>query len=517
MRSVSSSAALVLLAGLGSAQAPAERQALLAGPSVSGRLLDARGEPLRDTRLRLEVHAIPPPGGWTKHVQVGPSDAVFLSSVRVDTDADGRFAVTLPAPYEPGGRPWLLFAHSRRLDRWSRAVESLDAWPEDEVAVGDVRLRPTPVLAAGHVVDERGIGIPGVRTQVWASRRIPFLGSSTDAHGRFELCGELPQSALGLEVTKKDFLRANVHLIAGFGNHEIVLVLGGVIEGRVLLPAGVTADELLLRGKPLDRDDGIGSFTGSPAADGTFRFADLSPGRWRLTVAEAMDEDDVRWRFPRDPPPANAMRELDVEAGRTTLVELPAWDHELSILRVLTEYGRPVAAGWYALPEDAPGEAARRPFTRGEIRVAPAPARLVVGAPGRVTTVFEAPFDGVLTLPFGRPVTVRVPALDPPLPEGWRFHLAFARPDAGRTAPLSALWSTAVDARGRAHWRAPENGSWIVWWIVARADENQELSRAVYDPATTLELPDGPSLVDVELAPSEEAGALLAEILREIR
>src|SRR6185436_19428011 len=92
----------------------------------------------------------------------------------VTADAEGRFEWTLDVACAPGERRELeLRAKARKL---SARIDLSRPFPPGRIDMGDVVLRPLPLVASGRVVDPEGRPVKGVTVTV--STAIDDTGSS---------------------------------------------------------------------------------------------------------------------------------------------------------------------------------------------------------------------------------------------------------------------------------------------------------------------------------------------------
>lgn len=167
--------------------------------------------------------------------------------------------------------------------------------PEEIGETLAVVLVPLPGVT-GRVLDERGAPMPGARVSLHAavganealvingfparSQRHPEARVTSDDEGRFRLT---PQEAgsfyLRAEVDGKAPRESGPFELTpdlGASGLEVVLVPGGAIEGRVLVPANDSAAGRIVG---ISRGDGHGVTARTDAA-GRFRFEHLTPGPW---------------------------------------------------------------------------------------------------------------------------------------------------------------------------------------------------------------------------------------------
>lgn len=204
---------------------------------VAGQAVDAAGAPVAGALLTLS--------GWNSNrfqwSECGGSDLTFYVGRReTTTDSQGRFCFgdVPPGKYELSGEAPRLVLHEA-LDFELRAGE-----PREDLLLafgdfgGNARL-------FGHVVDEQGTPMAGV--EVYAHRAgLDFLPSTTTtADGSFELSGladgTFTLSASGLKLQKDAvWIDTSLPNVSG-GPHEIVLLRGATIEGRLVQPDGMPA------------------------------------------------------------------------------------------------------------------------------------------------------------------------------------------------------------------------------------------------------------------------------------
>jgi len=189
------------------------------------------------------------------------SDRPAYAREGLRTDADGGFqllaSVRLPAElqFEVVVRD----ARGRPAERGTRALRSRAS--AGVLEVGDVRLAPLPVLAAGVVLDAAGQPVAFASVEVHEPMGPSGDGADapvgwsprwrdegrTDAQGRFRIASDCASPSVALWVKCGD--RRGTPREVRTGDEHVVLTLdwSGVIAGRVVLPQGVYRQQVTLK------------------------------------------------------------------------------------------------------------------------------------------------------------------------------------------------------------------------------------------------------------------------------
>lgn len=286
-------------------------------------------------------------GAPVADVKVGRSLGSFLFSAeqQVATDAQGRFRL---AGLRPG--KWSLRTASSRFLPATMDIELAEEQTRDDLVLV---VKPGQAIA-GQVVDERGVGVAGMRV---GSQRKEARGAmeierfsadeatTTDANGYFTLSG-LGDEAVTVRAHGPGHTSARATEVAvGTGNLVLRVQRCGAIEGvlrsadgkpiadsivRVAVP-GVDvgfAPEMGEEFDPLGGDNFRGVRT---LADGTFRLENVRPGSIAVAANGASHRRVVQ-------------RDVTVAAGQTTRgVVLLAERGTVATVTVVDPDGKPVA------------------------------------------------------------------------------------------------------------------------------------------------------------------------------
>lgn len=295
---------------------------------IAGVVQDAGGAPVADVKV----------GG-------GLGDFMFRGDRQATTDAQGRFRL---AGLRPG--KWLLRTASSRFLPTMLEVELAEEQTREDVVLV---VKPGQAIA-GQVVDERGVGVAGMKV---GSQRKEARGAmeierftadeatTTDTNGYFTLSG-LGDDAVTVRTHGPGHTSARAAEVqVGTGNLVLQVQRCGAIEGvlrsadgkpiadsivRVAVPGvdvGFT-QEMGEEFDPLGGDNFRGVRT---AADGTFRLDNVRPG----SVAVAANGAGHRRVVQRD---------VTVQPGQTTRgVSLLAERGTVATVTVVDPDGKPVA------------------------------------------------------------------------------------------------------------------------------------------------------------------------------
>jgi len=220
-------------------------------PILTGILADEEGTPIRDADLHYRIRA--------ERLNAGSN---------LQTDENGRFVVPLNQNHLDAEPRELEFR--RMMDRVAGGFSSNDEdpasaaraalpqpMPRAEVNLGTLRFAPEPVLVSGRVrtrseepvvganliVDELIYSTPQGEEH-W-NHENELLSATSGPDGSFTIYGPLPERAMRLRVTAREFLpHPPLPLRYGETGLEIVLEQGGTLVGIVTWPDGGDLSEL---------------------------------------------------------------------------------------------------------------------------------------------------------------------------------------------------------------------------------------------------------------------------------
>lgn len=250
------------------------------GAILSGRVLDARGEPVPFAALGVDS------------MQEG-----YRTGARAD--AEGRFR-TDHIPLVPAGRQAVRVTHHEHGE--------LHTWIDVRPGLNELELRlPAPLRACGRVVDEHGGPVSGAEVVLIEGAQMfcPSSGATSGPDGRFEL--PVPKPGMFYLRGRKegyDSRSSPGFLITGHEDpcQELMLWRGVTIAGRVVWADGVEPEPL--------RAAVLGAEAAEVDPDsGTFVLRNALPGG-HLTLSAA--EGTRRVIVPIEVPPG--VHEVEVEA-----------------------------------------------------------------------------------------------------------------------------------------------------------------------------------------------------------
>lgn len=239
-----------------------------------------------------------------------------LAQVVVHTIADGRFDLVLQPP--PGSPEFWLDL------RWNGDPPPPGDGPPSELGarvwfralaagerreLGTIVLGPLPPLCAGVVVDDQGQPVANAEVKLQQKRPeppapapgqrpagqeppdpwrdLPLLLTRTDAEGRFQLGGELPNGELRVRADTDQHFADSAPLRAPGQHLRITLQRNGVLRGRVLLPEWLGDGVASLTLRPFDAAAQARDTRTVPLArrrGGWFAVEPLRPGRYDAQV-----------------------------------------------------------------------------------------------------------------------------------------------------------------------------------------------------------------------------------------
>lgn len=235
------------------------------GADVAGRVVDAAGKAVAGARV-------------VGHVEVDGAPADEIGAV---TDRDGRFLLRAVPP----GRLMLQADAAGHAPSPAVAVTVAGEPGRRE----DVVLRLTgPAPLVGRVVDEQGAGIAGASVRALRPMsQIALPAVTTDAQGGFEMM--LAPGPVDLVAAAPGFAPGRASGIAASSRAVVIALarggaIAGVVTGRGQPLAHFTVHVMqrsVASGAPDFWEQGMRVV----APDGSYRFADLAPGRYGVTAA----------------------------------------------------------------------------------------------------------------------------------------------------------------------------------------------------------------------------------------
>jgi len=311
--------------------------------------------------LQIEVLSDEPP---PERAADSPPSSVYFT-LRCDAEGAFRYPLYLNAS-EPGGRS--LVVTERRRAGFPRGVVPLyievqlpEPLPQEgDVELGELVLRPLPVLLGGRVVDAQGAPVRSARMFI----RYPYgpqggeswhyLNAghvSLDADGRFEVHGVQRVRALKVSAFGQGEEGWSKEHVVPPGTTDVLLELvpsepkpeGGTVVGTVLLDPGIPPLEIevYLKWKGGSEDDYV-------FPPGLFRFDPVPVG----TAVLELELQDTDYAVAR-------VEGIEVRVGETTTLDPIDLRGALGVLpvRVLKDNGKPVSdtTCWVSSPGDRGG------------------------------------------------------------------------------------------------------------------------------------------------------------------
>ncbi len=240
------------------------------GQSLAGRVTGPSGEPVGNAGLSL----------WETRVfrtSLGDSTSVGSRPLGV-TDRDGSFRVEGVAA---GTADLEVRAPGYRAKR----LQDLRV-PEDGGVEGlEISLEKGDVLEI-RTLDAQGEPVAGAEVQVTAADPRPearpvFSRCRTDAGGRCRM-EDLEPGTLSVVAysEKRAKAEATLEMRPGVNTHDLVFLAGVEVAGRVTDEAGAPVQGASLALQPPGLGPGLAAIS---STDGTFRFASVADGRYRLS------------------------------------------------------------------------------------------------------------------------------------------------------------------------------------------------------------------------------------------
>ena len=249
-------------------------------PIVVGRLIDEKGDPVANRRLRARLRAV---SGHSSS-----SRSTFLT-----TDGEGRFRMEVTDRYPPDANRTLQIRSessctAKEKTRMARAVlPRLDPGDND---IGVLPFALPPLVCSGVVLGAGGEG-PISNARVHIHRKVVYnpskpkgfywteesgLSTSSGADGRFECRGIAEGTEVALSAEHEDYLPTERQPFQmGAAGLQVLMTKAGMVEGSVLLEKGVESHDLFAE---LVREGDDSTARARPDHTGSFRFSSLKPG-----------------------------------------------------------------------------------------------------------------------------------------------------------------------------------------------------------------------------------------------
>ncbi len=483
-------------------------------PYYRFRLLGIDGNPI--AKRAVEVHRrMTSPIGPN---MIGPS--VMLGDT-VTTDGEGRGEVRWPEPWEAGAKRILsvhLVSGDDTSETGSVAVDVSKEPSKGANDLGDLRVEPPPLLAAGIVVDPSGQPVAGAHVVAKGKGTaradedstaefdaLPgYIGSTatTDAQGRFEMRGEA-QGAYVLAAGKDSYSDSDpVTIEAGRTNVTLALRAGGNVVAKVQLPGFL--DPRQVKGRLFTvRERAKNVREVGPkrirtcGSDGSIEFQDVAPGAYSFELEAG----------PLDP--ALVVDGIVVIAKETTKdprlasISLAAKLKEIDVT-VVDGAGRPI-----------PQAEARTLTPRGSMAgkiVKDGVCRVVIDARGQTVVASADGFrpavrddvrsDVRLSLSGALTVTIRATGSEPLARSPVSLQLSIEPTEETKSSlPRAALVDIGIQSfqsDRMASFRVPFPGKYVVQWLWTKSSANYGMATTIGDPKI-IELRDVPDVQTFEI------------------
>ena len=280
----------------------------------------------------------------------------------IETNSMGQATIIAPADrfYVSANKPGFEVGRSQPIEPQG-APEELELVLEPEpVIAGRVTHNGKPVADARIEVLERIDGF-FPRQFGFTQRLFPNAGTDnrTDANGLFEVPVDEEHTSVSLLVTAEGFATSELQLelVAGEGLEgvEVEMLVGGIVTGRLIPPAGEDPSKLFVAAS---RGDNKPVWV-RPDADGSYEICLMTPGPWRvegrdeepsgeiLSVANRPEDKEFNWN-------------VDVVDGESVVFDVDMRQlGDVAIHGRLTIDGEP-AKGWIVTTSQPRGTSERR-------------------------------------------------------------------------------------------------------------------------------------------------------------
>lgn len=262
-------------------------------PSFRARVIGLDGRPMRTSEVLVELFSRGSTlagGRWPRDDEAAFGPILrggMLGDARVRTDANGFVSVDYLPQQCFGGRPLLLVEHDvGDASHAAAVVELTNAWSPGTHDLGEIRLEPVPLVAAGRTIDDLGEPIANATVEVFADNAKSRIHGTSDRQGRFELRGIAFERRIRLSANSEGHLggwRADV--ARGSTDVDVVLPLGCEVFGKLAIPEERTSSDYSVRLFATEQRRGDTVPIGAAIAeDGSFRTATIAVGTYRLVV-----------------------------------------------------------------------------------------------------------------------------------------------------------------------------------------------------------------------------------------
>ena len=452
-------------------------------PALVGRLVDGGGAPLSGVKAKVTVLADGQPRG----------------RVDLGTDELGRFRYVLPLAEDPAERYVLELRIDREdVDLGVQVDLSLKLVPGDN-DLGDVTLRPIPLLAGGRVLDEFGQAIPGALVQGFQGqpgmrdgepitrwRPLRGLRVSSDGEGRFAIHGYNEDPNLGVAAEHPDYSTSATSEIQP-GMMDLVLVMRGAgsVEGRLRLDPHASTSLLRVRLLPEDDEEARPASTQLEPGGG-FSGRRVAAGYYTCVVELVADGQEVErvehvqvraGEVSRD----TRLNPIDL-TGRLRVARFVVTNPDGDTLDHLKVSHRPTGSEEW--------EYAYKDRTRVlELATTEASLEVEIASEGYQTARFAAAVgEHEVVLEEGLAVTVVLGAALSPLPEGFRLGVGlYPPPDSRSTYSGATGYFEGTEAR----FLAPGPGRYGVNLLLFRQKGAMTRTHAVQTTPNQVEVQPG--------------------------
>jgi hypothetical protein len=321
-------------------------------PHLRGTLADAGGGARAGVALVLETREFPPSGGW-KWVNA-PSDMIEERTLgswidekpeSIVTDACGTFELDFPAKEYEGGELFLVVLENAGKPEERSARMRIDKRARGDVDLGVLKLEPSPVLAAGRVVDKDGNPLAGVGIGVSPEFKGGDRYRTTSlVDGSFVVRGVLLEKSVELNFHAKGFAALyGQECKPGSRDLEITLVRSATLRGHARVPESFDRRKLAIgfSGKLAAGEGRTCGGNESIKEDGSFAI-ELEAGTYAIDVLANDGRHSTALRSWKDvvlrPGETKDLGELAVDSATRQIT-----------LRLVDPDGKEPSEGWVAL------------------------------------------------------------------------------------------------------------------------------------------------------------------------
>ncbi len=416
-------------------------------PAVSGRILNEDGVIGRNLNLQ---YAYRYPGL--------PSTRQPTEGIPLSTNDEGIFEILVPNWNQQGLLRKFLVVIPRTRSKPERfaEVDLSQPLPKEVKDLGDLILRPSPVLASGRVVDRDGIPIQDALIRIPSEDSRSYksgvsgagLYAETNQDGAFLLRGVFLEDLKSIRCDHRYFRTVDISVLDGSHNLNITLERTVEVRGRVLVDRFINESDLMINlyFRESKNPDHESSTRTIPDRRGKFQIIGAYGDESILEIVNITDYENTFVLYSTLVP--NLDQGEDIDLGTIDLRGKLRQYH----VSVLNQEGDMPRDAWIHHPESPPGNAQSISLWKMEYSLyGPSEGLpILVGADGyRTQSLVLREQKSTVELLKGPDISIHAKGL-PELPSRYRYQLKMISLPGGakRNGELQQLYSTSQHFEG---------------------------------------------------------------------